>query len=147
MSFIPTSTPPHHGLATGPRAGFWRRFGADCVDTIILVILYLILSAILNTTGDVLAALVGISYFTYLEGGIRGQTFGKSAMNIRVITIDDNQPIGYRRALIRSLGRILSAFPIYLGYLWMLWDPERQTWHDKLAHSVVVPVAAYPLHR
>jgi uncharacterized RDD family membrane protein YckC len=33
-----------------------------------------------------------------------------------------------------------------LGYLWMLWDKERQTWHDKFANSVVVPVSAYPIN-
>jgi uncharacterized RDD family membrane protein YckC len=53
----------------------------------------------------------------------------------------------YQRGLVRELGRILSAIPFYLGYLWMLWDPEKQTWHDKLVRSVVVPVAAYSLPR
>ncbi len=32
---------------------------------------------------------------------------------------------------------------LLLGYLWMLWDPEKQTWHDKLATTVVVPADAY----
>jgi uncharacterized RDD family membrane protein YckC len=34
---------------------------------------------------------------------------------------------------------------LYLGYFWMLWDREAQTWHDKLASTVVVPISAYPL--
>jgi hypothetical protein len=25
-----------------------------------------------------------------------------------------------------------------LGYLWALWDKQRQTWHDKVISSVVV---------
>jgi uncharacterized RDD family membrane protein YckC len=33
----------------------------------------------------------------------------------------------------------------YLGYLWMLWDPQQQTWHDKLVGTTVVPVSAYPV--
>jgi uncharacterized RDD family membrane protein YckC len=28
-----------------------------------------------------------------------------------------------------------------MGYMWMLWDPERQTWHDKMAGSIVVRVS------
>jgi len=32
-----------------------------------------------------------------------------------------------------------------LGYLWMLWDSEKQCWHDKFAGDVVVPVSAYPV--
>jgi uncharacterized RDD family membrane protein YckC len=45
----------------------------------------------------------------------------------------------------RYFGRILSGIACFLGYLWMLWDPEKQTWHDKLTNTVVVPVAAYPI--
>jgi uncharacterized RDD family membrane protein YckC len=37
--------------------------------------------------------------------------------------------------------RFWSAFFFYIGYLWMLWDREKQTWHDKVARSVVVPVS------
>jgi len=36
---------------------------------------------------------------------------------------------------------------IFLGFFWMLWDKEKQCWHDKLASDVVVPVSAYPLAR
>ena len=32
-----------------------------------------------------------------------------------------------------------------LGYFWMLWDREKQTWHDKFANDVVVPTSAYPV--
>jgi uncharacterized RDD family membrane protein YckC len=34
---------------------------------------------------------------------------------------------------------IVSAVVFLLGYLWMIWDSEKQTWHDKVAGSVVVP--------
>lgn len=40
---------------------------------------------------------------------------------------------------------IVSGAVIFIGYLWMLWDREKQTWFDKASNSVVVPVAAYPL--
>ena len=32
-----------------------------------------------------------------------------------------------------------------LGYLWMLWDREKQCWQDKIATTVVVPVQYYPV--
>jgi uncharacterized RDD family membrane protein YckC len=47
-------------------------------------------------------------------------------------------PIGYPRAALRWLVSIPSALVIFVGYLWMLWDGEKQTWHDKAAGSVVV---------
>lgn len=51
--------------------------------------------------------------------------------------------IGYHRAFIRCGWRIVSAIVSLLGYLWMLWDNEKQTWHDKMARSVVVSVSSY----
>jgi uncharacterized RDD family membrane protein YckC len=135
----------YSGRGTGPRAGFWVRFGAVIVDGIILGLIDVILRAAFKTTGGVLGVAIGIAYYTILEGGPRGQTLGKQAVGIRVVDVDTGGPIGYGRAFVRYIGRILSALVIFIGYLWMLWDSERQCWHDKLAGDYVVPVSAYPL--
>jgi uncharacterized RDD family membrane protein YckC len=45
------------------------------------------------------------------------------------------------RAFARWIGRYVSALIIYIGYLWMLWDKEKQCWHDKFASDVVVRVS------
>jgi uncharacterized RDD family membrane protein YckC len=89
--------------------------------------------------------LVAIAYFVILHGGPRGQTVGKRALGIRVIDAGAPGPIGYGRAFVRYLVEIVSAVVILLGYLWMLWDREKQTWHDKAARSLVVPESAYPV--
>jgi uncharacterized RDD family membrane protein YckC len=132
------------GKASGPRAGFWRRFGAAFLDGLIVGIPAGILEVALKGAGYALALILAIAYFTYLEGGLTGQTLGKRALGIRVVSFDTGGPIGYGRGFIRYIGRIVSAVVIYIGYLWMLWDRENQTWHDKFASSVVVPVSAYP---
>jgi uncharacterized RDD family membrane protein YckC len=130
---------------SGPRAGFWRRFAAALVDGILLGIVNVVLRAILGTGGGSgLGTLISAVYFTYFEGGANGQTLGKMALGIRVIDFGGGGSIGYGRAFIRWIGRFVSAIVILLGYFWMLWDKERQTWHDKFANSVVVPVADYP---
>jgi uncharacterized RDD family membrane protein YckC len=84
------------------------------------------------------AAVAAVVYFAKLEGGPSGQTVGKRALGIRVVDSAIGGPIGTGRAVGRYFARILSALVCYLGYLWMLWDPEKQTWHDKLANSYVV---------
>jgi uncharacterized RDD family membrane protein YckC len=61
------------------------------------------------------------------------------------VDFDTGGPIGYGRAFIRYIGRLVSAIVIYLGYFWMLWDSEKQTWHDKFASDVVVPALVYPV--
>lgn len=147
MSFTQQPVPQYTGRGSGPRAGFWRRFAALLLDGILLGIVIGILYAILKSAGELLGIVISAGYFTYFEGGPTGQTPGKSMMGIRVISLADGQPIGYGRGFIRWIGRIVSAFVFYIGYLWMLWDPESQCWQDKFAGSIVVPVSAYPINR
>jgi uncharacterized RDD family membrane protein YckC len=138
--------PPPTGGASGPRAGFWRRFVGLVIDAILLGIVEAILRAILgNGAGTGLYVVASIIYFTVLIGSARGQTVGQMAMGIRVIDFNTGGPIGYGRAFIRWLVAILSGVVLLLGYLWMLWDKEKQCWHDKAANDVVVPVQYYPV--
>jgi uncharacterized RDD family membrane protein YckC len=136
---------PTAGGASGPRAGFFQRLGAYIVDVIIVGVVYLIVWAIAGeAAATVVGLLVSIGYYIYFEGSPSGQTLGKKVLGIRVVDYSTGGPLGYSKAFIRWLGRILSGICI-LGYLWMLWDKEKQTWHDKIAGTVVVPVSAYPV--
>ena len=130
---------------SGPRAGFWQRFAAALIDGLLLTIVFLPLGAALDPGPYyVVATLVGIAYYTLLEGGPKGQTVGKMALGIRVVDIAGGGSIGQGRTFVRYLGRIVSALPLLLGYFWMLWDSQKQTWHDKFASSVVVPASSTP---
>jgi uncharacterized RDD family membrane protein YckC len=141
-----TAGPSPTGRASGPRAGFWRRFAGLIIDGIILGIAGGILRAILGFgAGTGISVVVEILYFTILIGAARGQTVGQMALGIRVIDFNTGGPIGYGRAFIRWLVAIVSALVFFLGYLWMLWDKEKQCWHDKAANDVVVPVHDYPV--
>jgi uncharacterized RDD family membrane protein YckC len=84
-----------------------------------------------------------IAYPVYYEGGPTGATPGKKICGIKVIDMQGGGPIGYGRAFIRWIMKIVSGAVFYLGYLWMLWDKEKQCWHDKVANDVVVPADAY----
>lgn len=131
---------------SGPRAGFMVRLGAALVDGLLLLFVSVLLSFALDPgLYTVISTLIGVVYYSALEGGQRGQTLGKRVCNIRVIGIQDGRPIGIARGLVRYIGRFLSTLPIFLGYFWMLWDAEKQTWHDKLSSAVVVPTDAYPV--
>jgi len=121
------------------RAGFWIRLGAALIDGIVVVIIGLVLAGILGGFGRGLNLLVGLAYTVGFFGSPRGQTPGFMATGIRVVSLDDGGPIGYGRAAVRWLVGLVSAVVVVLGYLWMIWDPEKQTWHDKAAGSVVVP--------
>jgi uncharacterized RDD family membrane protein YckC len=134
------------GVAAGPRASFGVRFVAALIDGILLGVIGGILSLLLKPAiGTLLQLILGLAYYSYLEGSPSGQTIGKRAMSIRVIDFNTGGPIGTTRGLIRYLGRILSSIVCLLGYFWMLWDKDKQTWHDKIATTLVVPTADYPV--
>ena len=142
------AAPAYTGKGSGPRAGFWTRFGAYIVDVLILLVPNIVIAVVLDSPAleSLLQIIIGVTYFAYFEGGPTGQTLGKRALGIRVIDLKRGGPIGYGRAVLRYIGRILSTIVVLLGYFWMIWDPEKQTWHDKIAGSVVVPVDAYPVN-
>lgn len=127
----------------GPAAGFWRRFGGALIDGIVIGVVNGILRAIFGTAGEGLGFVIGGAYFTYFHGKT-GQTPGNAVLGIRVVDVRDRpgQPIGYGRALVRWLVSIVSALVFLLGYLWMLWDPNKQTWHDKASGSLPVHLGA-----
>ena len=158
MSDLPPPPPAPAGGSTRRTelAGFWIRFAAALVDGIILGIPIAILSAMADSgsrgfsTGgpwrpdasvgvNLLGTVVGVLYYSLLEGGPTGQTLGKSICGIRVVDATSGLPgIGPGRGVGRYFARWLSSIPLALGYLWMLWDERNQTWHDKLASTVVV---------
>src|SRR5690242_12967357 len=123
------------GTVTSARAGFWRRFAASLIDGILLWIVGGIALVLLGKAGYAIWVLGQIAYFTYFHGST-GQTPGDAALSIRVVGKDTGQPIGFGRAFVRWLVSIISGWIIALGYLWMLWDSEKQTWHDKAANDV-----------
>lgn len=153
----PPPPPPQYGASSGqpgygppggpsgPRAGFWIRFAAALIDGFIV-------GVVGNLIGVFTVVYVGVGinivlsflYFGYFEGGPSGQTLGKKALNIRVTRFGDYGPLGWSTALLRHLCSYLSSLACGLGYFWMLWDPEKMTWHDKLSSTVVVPADAVP---
>ncbi len=68
----------------------------------------------------------------------RGQNPGKAVVGLRVIRAD-GRAVDTGWMFVRGLlGIVCSIIPLYLDDLWLLWDKDAQTLHDKLAGTVVV---------
>ena len=67
-----------------------------------------------------------------------GATLGKIAMKIRVIEIATLANPSFSVSLNRAIFRIISEMLFYIGFVWGMMDPARQTWHDKTAKTLVV---------
>ncbi len=149
--YLPHTEPQPVGPAgRGPLyVGFWQRWFANWIDSIIIGSvtggLDKLASEFPQTTAStwVLGAfswLVISAYFIWFYS-TTGQTLGKRWLGIKVVSIDGS-PLNWRKGLLRYLGSFLSDFSFSLGYLWSIWDTDKQAWHDKLAGTRVVPAAA-----
>jgi uncharacterized RDD family membrane protein YckC len=75
---------------------------------------------------------------------LRGQTLGKMALGTRVRPVAQEGLVTWGQSVLRWVGsRLIAAIPQIGGFyslldsLWLLWDPLRQTLHDKIAKTVV----------
>jgi uncharacterized RDD family membrane protein YckC len=46
--------------------------------------------------------------------------------------------LGRRQSVVRYLGYFVSTIPLFMGLVWVAFDPRKQGWHDKLAGTVVI---------
>lgn len=92
--------------------------------------------------GFLLSVLVVLIYGTAFIGSRRGQTIGMMAVGAKAVDAVSGAPIGHARALGRALFEYLMLFllviPWLLDMLFPLWDPRRQTLHDKVTNTVVM---------
>lgn len=91
---------------------------------------------ILKVIGGVAYVLWAASYFIGFWSAT-GQTPGNRVMQIRVVTASLD-PVTPRRGVVRCVGLVLAALPLFLGYAPVLFDSRRRSFADWLARTVVI---------
>ena len=137
------SQPPGYSNqpATVPYANWGQRAGGYLIDVVPVAILAWI-GVSISLTVYLLFLLVGLVYTGYNRwylGGTTGQSFGKRALKLRLISEQTGQPIGPLMAFVRDICHILDSLACYIGWLFPLWDAKRQTIADKIVRTVVIP--------
>ncbi len=144
-------------------AGFWLRFVAFLVDSILVaIIVQPILSAVYQGvasapdptmldmadlileafrpqgTLDVLLSWVFPAIAVILFWIYRAATPGKMLMRAKIVDANTGAAPSTGQCIGRYLGYYVSIFTLFLGFLWIAFDPRKQGFHDKLAGTVVV---------
>ena len=136
-------------------AGFWRRLAATLIDGFLLMpILMLVawlagggeisqemldsdplagIDPMVSLAMDLGLFLVVVGFWVRLRG-----TPGKLLMGCEIIDAKTGQALGIGRAILRYLAYLLSALPLFLGFLWIAVDRRKQGLHDKIAGSLVI---------
>lgn len=124
-------------------AGLLRTFGAVIYDGLVLISLLMLASAIaiLANSGQAIPPgtmwfelylyLVGLLYFGYCWL-FKAQTLGMRAWRLFIVPTQSTT-IHWQQAVTRYLAATLSIGSAGLGYLWMLFDKEQLTLHDRLS--------------
>lgn len=143
------------GGLKGQYAGFVSRLLAYGIDITVITLMLIAFAWLIDTVtrffptvrfnpevavGLVLASVVFVitagSYFIFFWTLV-GQTPGKMLLGVRVVSLNGTLPT-FWQSFRRYIGYYLSALALYAGYWWVLIDNRRQSWHDKLAGTVVV---------
>ncbi len=125
-------------------SGFWIRFLAYFVDGLILGVgggLVLVAAAYAGEAFALLATLVVVTgpfvYFAALQSSARQATYGKALVGLKVADNGGNR-ISFLRSLARELSKLISAFPLMIGFLLAGFAKRKQALHDMVASTVVV---------
>ncbi len=132
-------------------AGLLRRLAAIVYDVMVFIAVLLLATipfvlvaggAPTNRGGQLAyqfyVLLIGFLFFGWfwVHGG---QTLGMRAWRLRLVD-RTGTAITWRQALLHFLGAILSWAVFGAGYLWILVDRDRLSWHDRLSGTRVIVI-------
>lgn len=118
-----------------PRAAFRDRLAALVLDVVLVGLVAQLLGPLRGMRMVALGLLIyHIGFWTWKQ-----TTIGGIICHLRVTRVNGS-PMRLADGLVRGLSSIFSVVVFGLGFLWVLRDPERQAWHDKIAGTYVVKV-------
>lgn len=132
-------------------AGFAPRLGATLIDWLLLTLITVPVMFLIYTPeelilsedmiagpGDFIISYVFPIVATILFWRYKCATPGKMWLKMKVVDEVTGEPMSYLQSTIRYFAYIISIIPLGLGFLWIIWDSKKQSWHDKIARTVVV---------
>ena len=128
-------------------AGLFRRLAAILYDSLLIIAMWLITTLLLVAFINDGTALQGPLYQfgLYFEAclfysyfwRLRGQTLGMQAWKIKLVT-PDLQTLSWQECFTRLFFALVSISMLGLGFIWMLFDPDKLTWHDRASGTRVI---------
>jgi uncharacterized RDD family membrane protein YckC len=115
-----------------PRAGFWIRVAAAALD---IILISLVAGA--ADAGSVFLLIYAV--YCVVMWALKATTVGGIICGLKVVRLD-GRPVDWTVALVRGLGAFLSAAVLFLGFIWVAFDEDAQSWHDRVAGTTIVKV-------
>jgi uncharacterized RDD family membrane protein YckC len=134
-------------LSQFPLAPTWTRLCAYAFDAFAMTAGTALISGLGNRfvaegSREMTVRFAGIVFalaYVYWPVAQYGQTIGKKAFGLRVVNMDHEPLLGWRKALLReSVGKILSVFLLGIGLWMVLFRKDRRALHDLISGTRVV---------
>jgi len=149
----PLMPEPGDGSAPVEYAGFWIRFLASVLDSILMIMVMVPLLLVFYGPGVLVAQESPGLMYDLINYGLpvvaviifwqyRSATPGKMMMGIYIVDAKTLEHPPFGRLVLRYFGYYLSILPLLLGFIWVAFDPRKQGFHDKIAGTVVIKKAA-----
>jgi len=130
-------------------AGFWIRFLASVLDSVLLLMVLVPLLLMFYGPGVLFVSeSPGLAYdvinyalpiiAVVIFWQYRAATPGKMIMDIYIVDADTLRQPSFGRLILRYLGYYVSMIPLFLGFFWIGWDKRKQGFHDKIAKTLVI---------
>lgn len=125
VHYTPSSTQSYEYV------GFWRRFFAFFIDSIILSLLYFI------TDNFAVHLAVSLLYYSGLSSSPMQATIGKAA--IGAIVVDEKgKRISFLHALGRYFAHLISGVLFFIGFIMIGFHGKKKGLHDLVCGTMVV---------
>ena len=59
-------------------------------------------------------------------------------MGIQVVDASHQRPTIRQIILREVVGKIILFLVMFIGFIWVIWDPKKRGWHDYIANTYVV---------
>ena len=119
-----------------------RRVYAFLIDVgVLMMVIFMVAPVaggrVFSPEAAVVDVFVFLGYFV-VPTGLFGRTPGKWVAGISVVDDEGVKP-GVAVAIPREMvGRFVATISVGVGLAWILFDPQRQGWHDKIAGTYVI---------
>ncbi len=128
------SVPVVISAATLPRAGFWIRIGASVLDLLIVGIAVSLMPDFWQPN-----LMLIFAAYCCVMWALKGTTVGGIICGLKLVRLDDRK-VDWATAIVRALGGFLSLAAAGVGFIWVAFDDQKQSWHDKIAGTTIVHV-------
>lgn len=161
-----TYAPPAATMDTARYGGFWVRFVAIIIDSLLLGVAQSLIiapfmaalgfaasspemmnpedgmaafSAVMGAMGliQVVSLVIGWLYFAGMQSSKQQATLGKMALGLKVVD-SEGQRLSFGKASLRYIGKFVSSLVLLIGYIIAAFNPKKQALHDMIAGTYVI---------